>query len=323
MTKESCNEQSQETYVEYCRDIGEKRTEHLKENLSKNINEMLNIESTLLEKYSVSVTGSDGRKENCDKTSPYEFLILSNLGDGASIQNRKALLNVITSSLENGYLFEEKDLIKADLINYKRNPNLIFFERLIDTSYVFGNESFLFESKKQLQKEVENDLRKIHKRYTSRLKEYRQINKNKGLGKFKGRGIEHYQETDNEIVLFFDKENGIASVKYSHLRVLQNSILLKIVKSLKEEKTKVSFENIPGNTIEKVKYLVERSIVNFTNEDISEIEEVYGYFLSLYHKSGNNFFYTNQKETSINSNEIAKFKDATKSLNLFSSILRS
>lgn len=310
---------SSENYVEQCKAKGKERIEET----VKSIEDMLGVDMELLNNCSVSVTGSDGRGENKDEiTSDYEFIFLSNLDGDEREEKKGKILKVFSDYLKKEPLYEEKNLIKGDLAKYNRDPKRVFFERLIDTIPILGNETLISQSKKQLQEEILLELTGIRKKYVKRFKEYQNIIQKGGIANFKGDLIQHYKDYDSEIELFFDKENNAVSVKYSHLRVIQNSVLIRILDSFKDPQTQISLQEMPPNTIDKVKYLVDKAALNFTQEDISEVEEVYGYFLKLYHESAKHFYHTGQKQHIIAGDNVPYFRDATKSLIQAAQIIR-
>ena len=165
--------------------------------------------------------------------------------------------------------------------------NAVFFERVLDAESVYGEraEEILKKAKSKMQDEFmdENVLKKAKKTYADRLRRYRKIAADGGQQKFQDKVIQHYEVVPNSIFVNYKPSDGQSSVKHSHLRVVQNSIALGILKKLRN----VSFPDIPNLLEERLQYLIDQKALTLSLDDASEVAEHYGYFLERYHQSSN------------------------------------
>lgn len=322
-------------YIEECHRISQKRTDILEGALHRKL-DLRNLDADCDRHFAIALPGSDGREENAEISSGFEAIFLSELpsqseeGFGRLIQTRRRIEFCLMECLDTiggDVIFELKDLkIHFDRLRFyfgEAQSSKIYFERLIDAKLIEGNAPLLIRAKQQLQLEVSSAMRQVKEVYKKRQKQYFNILKNNGQQRYKGDVIRHFDVDADGVVGHYNPDRNLYSFKYSHLRSVQFSVLLKILKVIDGNAEGLDFTTIPSHTMEKIAQLVDEGKIDMQQSSLSELYELYGYFLWLYHQSSLKYHKEQDCVFSVDQNEVDYFKDASKTLQKFCDLIKA
>lgn len=251
----------------------------------------------------IGLTGSDARLEN-SVFSTAEFVLYHY---EANLSNLKAILNGYLSNLEDGsikILDPEGNVLYED--NEKaENPfdpdleskvvtqpgiytttfmagfttkTIISPNRVLDFRMLIGDESLVVDAKKRLIEDIKGSKKTIKTHLKQHFNNYYDCT-------FCGE-----QEYYGKFIRHFDIEGGVAycnpaksqtSFKYGPLRLVQFSLVRRIVREIKANKLVLEqLSKMPCNTAERISWLEEQGFIGN-----SELSDHYNFFLAQYHKA--------------------------------------
>lgn len=246
----------------------------------------------------IGVTGSDGRFENpaishtlwttgqvgseAIKSNPELVIIhnwLMNSDQKCEIQEW-ILANIQNNTRYILDWIEWKNIENDSAILYRNDPNRAFPTRLWDLAYIQHDPEII---EKILWKSIDeiHAQKKVIKHFQDRLRYHQKITR-----EWWANYHQHWNQSidyENGRV-FFTPENN-PSIKNGPLRVLQYSLALGVMKSIANQKFHMEqLTQLPSNIHERLTYLESNDLTHLTLWEIEELQEIYSYFLQLYHK---------------------------------------
>jgi hypothetical protein len=225
--------------------------------------------------------GSDGRKEKGSSLSKFELITILN-GD----INLEAVPEISQSI--NGILaefgitqteFKHRD---SKFSLYKDNPNIIQPGRIADSALVFGDKSVADKSRLTIADEIIEMPGSKVDRIESLVKDARKVTSS-GINRIQGADAVHFDLNSNSV--FYNPASNQLSFKIGPLRLVQNTLLLQEVKHVRRQKDRELFKRLEASILPRLSQLEQDKMLNFNKDSISEIAEIYAFFLKLYHKS--------------------------------------
>ncbi len=246
----------------------------------------------LFEKYKISLNtpGSDGRLEKGSAiASPAEFIIFSPYK--LQGQDKSFVKQKIHKLCEREHLFEFKALDGTEPL-YRYFSSRVQPARVLDARPLL--DLFKFRNT-ALRLWCEQVKRAARKDIVSKADALRRdaLNVCKTGKRLRQRERVHFDidtvESKKRVTLYYAPDEFRISVKPGPLRLVQNVILLKIIKYVRSgDNLKRSIgllHEYPFNTLERLDYLFENKIFTAERSVIDDVKEHYAFMLRLYHLS--------------------------------------
>jgi len=291
---------------------------NISEIVSKKIQELLtnsnhpvqeNLETEIL------IAGSDAREEK-GASSQLELIILYDNPNW--IHNYFNLVEILNGHIGQGVIDDKSELkaLGSNKIHlFRGNESQPYPSRIFDAIKLTESPKDLLNSAKQeLEKIILTDGKSILETKRQRLKKFRQISKT-GSTKEKSGIKTHFDLIKGEA--YMDKTEYICSFKYGPIRQIQTWTTMQLIKTIRSESRENRpsiIHQIPNSTVEKIQFLEQFENNKSIIPHKSALQQLYIYFLHLYHISEHDYHFNNSRTTTF---DIKQTKEA---INLLQSI---
>lgn len=254
----------------------------------QNLNELLHqdfrsklseLGNELGEMVTLTVPGSDGRKENASS----EFEVIAIYSENCPHVSMPEMDEIIKNSLHKLGIEEIEFKRPGSVLSYYNdNPSIVQPGRIADSQEIVGGSNSLLEIKrKHAEQLIKMESSKIDK-VEGLARSARKSIIDGGKNRIGGEDRIHYNLEDGFI--FFDPNASSFSFKIGPLRLVQNTILLQQIKKIRRDKTVNMFNELPTGIIPRIKQLKDEGKVALDRDTLSEIYEIYSFFLKIYHR---------------------------------------
>lgn len=230
------------------------------------------------DKFSLLITGSDGRGEKMESTSPIETILVIKEEDCDLIAKITALVKANPSFLGNVDIKILKDA-QEKLIGYNREKDLekpkqfqSFPTRALDAAFLIGNQSIYCKYKhkffRELQSQDKSNVSLLRNFRSSALKISVKLLRDNLAGK--GCDFDLVQG-----IFYFDNERR-KGPKYSMLRTMQYSLADYIFKLVSNNLISESqFKEIPRGVIGRLGWLYNNRFLKINAEEFEKLKKAY------------------------------------------------
>lgn len=225
--------------------------------------------------------GSDGRKEKGSPLSHFEVIAI--LNSDFPVEEVEEIEKSFESVLgELGINNLEVKTLGSSLAYYKNNSHIVQPGRVADGQIIYGDNKSLALIKKQLGTEILQMPGKKIERIEGLVKDARKVTET-GKNKIGGQESLHFDLNNN--VIFFNPNTKQLSFKVGPLRLVQNTLLLQEIKHMRRENDSELLSKLETSILPRISQLSDEKKLTLKKESLSEISEIYAFFLKLYHKS--------------------------------------
>ncbi len=235
---------------------------------------------------------SDGRKENMERMSPWELLLITKTDD--SIRANK-LMNCLKSELHQSNKNTTMKILSYMEVQWPRYNNIFYYPRAFDEQHrVFFPTRFLDshmlfweeQNNKERKDAYMRDLAKVSKWDKREWKQRVRLHENiseRWENTWKKEVQTHFWEDG----ICYDKNVGIErGIKLWPLRYLQYNIMKKIM----GQKNLEMFDIFGKSTKEKLDIMSEANMLwSISEEELKFINQAYYYFLHIHHAAQTDF----------------------------------
>jgi len=259
--------------------------------------------------WSLILVGSDGKQERHPQ-SKTEIVLLCKDSRSKGIMT-KVITDLISQSTDPVEFTEIKVLEdkKSPLSFYNGQPNQCFPDRVLNASFLLGDDDIFIQSRKQVLSEMseESELgRKIREELKKQLTSYK---KALSSGQYRGQFIfdennQYYFETD-------DWKKARMGFKMGPLRAVQRKLDILTLNAIKQGNLTIDdvAKNCPSNTCERIDFLTKKGILD--ENQVGIIIEAYLWFLREYHRAQELFKDSSRQEViscSFNQEEFKRYR---------------
>lgn len=272
----------------YCRNHPDQYLEHLKRTgleIQKIARQILldYLPEETWENSCVMVTGSDARYEKDSSLSPLELIVFHQGGPNPSLDERIRDIVSRFDIFDNRVEVKFSEEVGKEYLKYSpgAGKGKVIPSRILDSIFLVGNESAFQECKSLIPRGIQllsskdinsfaTDFLSKPKRALKGMRETAEVATQKGL---------------KYISLPYERKSYALATKYTHLRVLQYTIvqrLAAIVRNKKHENyelVKGILPQLPSGIRERLHFLYEKGILKITQEQLEDL--IWAYNLSL------------------------------------------
>ncbi len=251
-----------------------------------------NVPNEIKDMATFLVPGSDGRRENGSPMSAWEIIAI--LHDNKDVDVFNEYLKFAADSMKSlGIGNVEVRTSDSTLSFYRDNPSIIQPGRFGDALSLDDNDEALKKIKQNLGEEVQKLPGNKIDRVADLVKDARKVT-NTGENRIGGESKIHF-DMENGLINYFPNV-GQLSFKIGPLRLVQNTLLLQQIRNIRKSGDTNLFSRLETSILPRLDQLAEEKKLSLDRESISEIQEIYAFFLRLYHRS--------EEEYRINKNPV-------------------
>ena len=234
--------------------------------------------------WSLILVGSDGKQERHPQSKTEVVLLFKKKDHKADEMVRE--LKTLTSQSPDPIEFTEIKVLEDEqspLSFYNGQPNQCFPDRVLNASFLLGEDDIFIQSRRQVLSEMSEES-ELGKKVRKELKEQLTSYKNALIsGQYRGQIIfdennQYYFETD-------DWKRARMGFKMGPLRAVQRKLDILTLNAIKQGNLTIDdvAENCPSNTCERIDFLAKKGILDENQVEI--IIEAYLWFLREYHRA--------------------------------------
>ena len=191
----------------------------------------------------------------------------------------KEVKDAITCTID---AVETKNLETDSMILFNEDTNLVFPTRIWDTILFYWKSDLLNTAKQRLSSEIIKNWSGLCGKFSERLRVHKQTLAT-GMWRFRWNTYKLF-DLDSGMI-YYDPLKYIHWVKPGPLRVVQYTLALALMKAIKNSWKHLPFiHELPTNIPQRLDFLFESNLTDYSRGEIDQIKHIYWVFLSIYHE---------------------------------------
>lgn len=248
----------------------------------------------------ILIPGSDGRLEAGSPLSKFELITLLNADNPVDLDLISELKRAV---VDVGVSQDNLEVKGRQSVMYfvDDNPEIIQPGRVADSTLGYGEEDGLKAAKRRLANDLTTatNSRSVGP-ISSLIRDAKKVTET-GANRIFGNDCIHFDIESGSV--FYNPEARQFSFKIGPLRLVQNTILREEVKHVRATGDDDHFNNRPNPILQRIDTLKDDRMLKLDRASLTEIKEIYAFFLRLYHRSEELYRLNKQVVMQLDENE--------------------